>query len=62
MFFRNKKDCLNDLIFITMISLLIYAASYFMVLFPFDHYGILAFFISVSYIVGFNDGRDNPWN
>ena len=59
---RSARECVNDLIFIVMISFLISTAGYFIALFPLDTYGILALFIGISYIIGFNDGRNDPWN
>lgn len=62
MFFRSAKECLSDIIFIVMISVLVYTSNYFILLVPFYQQGILALFIGLAYIIGFEDGRYNPWS
>jgi hypothetical protein len=62
MFFRTAKECLSDIIFIVMISALVGIANYFITLVPFYQLGVLALFIGVAYLMGFDDGRNDPWN
>jgi hypothetical protein len=57
MFFRTAKECWSDIVFITIIVALVGMTSWFISLVPFAQNGILAMFIGISYIMGFNDGR-----
>jgi hypothetical protein len=58
MFFRTAKECLSDIIFIIMISVLVGMASWFISLAPLVQNGILALFIGIAYIIGYDDGRN----